>query len=140
MGYGRAVDPDDSGSDRLVIVKSEAALVRRIFGLYAVGHSLKQICTVLNAEGVPSPRAREHGKYNSGVWNPSTLSGSIELGEGILNNELYVGQRIFNRRTWIEVPNEKRGFRRQPGLIRSRTGSPGTSPICRSSTTTSGGR
>lgn len=38
------------------------------------------------------------------------------MGEGILNNSLYVGTRIFNRRTRIEVPNDKRGFRRQPQL------------------------
>jgi site-specific DNA recombinase len=50
------------------------------------------------------------------LWNPSTLSGSIELGEGILNNELYIGRRIFNKRTWVEVPTETRGFRRQPRL------------------------
>lgn len=71
---------------------------------------------MLNAEGMPSPRARESGRYNGGRWNPSTLSGSIELGEGILNNALYIGRRIFNRRTWIEVPTETRGFRRQPRL------------------------
>ncbi len=116
LGYGRAVDPGDSGSDRLVVVESEAALVRRIFQSYADGHSLKQICNMLNDEGIASPRARERGQYNAGIWNPSTLSGSVELGEGILNNELYVGRRIFNRRTWIEVPNETRGFRRQPRL------------------------
>ena len=37
-------------------------------------------------------------------------------GEGILNNELYIGRRIFNRRTWVEVPNERRGFSRPPRL------------------------
>lgn len=65
---------------------------------------------------MPSPRARERGKYNASIWNPSTLSGSVELGEGVLNNSLYIGQRIINRRAWIEVPNDKRGFRRVPRL------------------------
>jgi site-specific DNA recombinase len=116
LGYGRAVDPDDASSDRLVIIEAEAELVRRIFSLYADGQSLKQICNQLNQAGMPSPRSRERGRYNAGIWNPSTLSGSVELGEGILNNELYVGRRIFNRRTWVEVPNEKRGFKRRPRL------------------------
>lgn len=40
----------------------------------------------------------------------------MTLGEGILNNELYIGRRIFNRRTWVEVPNERRGFSRRPRL------------------------
>ncbi|WP_425057366.1 recombinase family protein [Sphingomonas oligoaromativorans] len=116
LGYARAIDPQDPSSDRLIVVEGEAALVRRIFELYGDGSSLKQICNLLNEEGVPTPRARERGKYNAGVWNPSTLSGSAELGEGILNNETYIGRRIFNRRTWIEVPNETRGFRRRPRL------------------------
>ena len=53
-------------------------------------------------------------KCNSGIWNPTTLSGNPELGEGILNNEIYIGRRIFNRRKWVQVPNENRGFTREP--------------------------
>ncbi len=116
LGYTRAVGSADPSTDCLAIVEDEAVLVVRIFSLYAAGQSLKQICKILNSEGIPSPRARERGKYNAGVWNPSTLSGSVELGEGILNNSLYIGTRIFNRRNWVEVPNEKRGFSRQPRL------------------------
>ena len=116
LGYTRVAGEADGSTDHLVVVEDEAKLVRRIFELYANGASLKQICNLLNAEDVPSPRARERGKYNAGIWNPSTLSGSVERGEGILNNSLYVGTRIFNRRTWVEVPNDKRGFRRQPRL------------------------
>ena len=40
----------------------------------------------------------------------------MTLGEGILNNEIYVGRRIFNRRRSVEVPNERRGFSRKPRL------------------------
>ena len=116
LGYARKAVSGDNTGDQLAIVENEAALVRRIFELYADGNSLKGICHILNSEGVPSPRARERGKYNAGIWNASTLSGSMELGEGILNNSLYIGTRIFNRRTWVEVPNDKRGFRRQPRL------------------------
>lgn len=117
LGYAREVTGTDASgvpTDRLAIQPEEATLVRRIFTLYAEGLSLKRICRLLNDEGVPSPRARETGRYNAGVWNPSTLSGDPALGEGILNNETYVGRRIFNRRTWVEVPNDQRGFRRQP--------------------------
>ena len=102
--------------DRLVIDPAEAVLVRRIFELYAAGHSLKQICAMLDADGFSPPRAKETGKYRPTCWNPSTLSGSIELAEGILNNEIYIGRRIFNRREWIEVPNDHRGFSRRPRL------------------------
>ncbi len=119
LGYHREIVGQDEGGrkdDRLAIDEVQAELVRRIFRLYADGWSLKQICKTLNAEGISSPRARERGKYNAGVWNPSTLSGDVTLGEGILNNELYIGRRIFNRRTWVEVPNERRGFSRRPRI------------------------
>ncbi len=119
VGYRREIIGDGAqggARDRLAIDDEQAGLVRRIFQLYAVGHSLKQVCAILNAEGVPSPRARERGRYNAGIWNPTTLSGDPALGEGILNNELYIGRRVFNRRTWVEVPNEQRGFSRQPRL------------------------
>ncbi len=119
LGYRREIIGDEAqggARDRLAIDDEQAGLVRRIFQLYAAGHSLKQVCAILNAEGVPSPRARERGRYNAGIWNPTTLSGDPALGEGILNNELYIGRRIFNRRTWVEVPNEQRGFSRQPRL------------------------
>ena len=119
LGYRREITGEDAQGrelDRLAIDDEQAELVRRIFRLYADGCSLKRICNALNADGVPSPRARERGKYNAGVWNPSTLSGDVTLGEGILNNELYIGRGIFNRRTWVEVPNERCGFSRRPRL------------------------
>ena len=119
LGYQKEVtglDAQGRQTDRLAICPEEAELVRRIFGLYAEGRSLKAICRILNDEGTPSPRARERGKYNTGIWNPSTLSGNVEFGEGILNNQTYIGRRIFNRRRWVEIPNESRGFSRRPRL------------------------
>lgn len=115
LGYAKEVlglDASGREADRLSIREEEAALVRRIFALYADNHGLKQICKILNADGIPSPRAREHGKYNSGIWNPTALSGNPERGEGSLNNEIYIGCRIFNRRRWVEIPNDNRGFAR----------------------------
>ena len=119
LGYRREIIGQDGVGreiDRMAIDEAQADLVRRIFGLHAEDQSLQRICSTLNDDGIPSPHARECGKYNAGIWNPSTLSGDIVLGEGILNNELYIGQRIFNRRTWVEVPNERRGFSRRPRL------------------------
>ncbi len=119
LGYRREIiGQDEVGReiDRMAIDEAQADLVRRIFGLHAEGQSLQRICSTLNDDGIPSPRARECGKSNAGVWNPSTLSGDVVLGEGILNNELYIGRRIFNRRTWVEIPYERRGFSRRPRL------------------------
>ncbi|MDX3911822.1 MAG: recombinase family protein, partial [Sphingobium sp.] len=119
LGYGKEVlglDPSGRPADRLAICDEEAALVLRIYKLYADGSSLKAICNILNKERIPSPRARESGKYNSGIWGTTTLSGNPTLGEGILNNEISIGRRIFNRRKWVEIPNENRGFTRVPRL------------------------
>jgi len=38
---------------------------------------------------------------------PSTKTGNIERGEGILNNRLYIGELIFNRRHYIKQPDGK---------------------------------
>ena len=53
-------------------------------------------------------------KKSSIGWNPSTLSGNVERGEGILNNRLYIGERIFNRRRYVEEPDGKGGIKRRP--------------------------
>jgi site-specific DNA recombinase len=71
---------------------------------------------MFDAEGVPTPSAGWKRRNKVGKWNPSSLSGNIERGEGILNNKAYFGERIFNRRTWVEMPTEDRGFTRQPRL------------------------
>lgn len=42
------------------------------------------------------------------------MSGNSERVEGILNNRLYIGERIFNRRRYVEVPDGKGGFKRRP--------------------------
>ena len=119
LGFERAITGQDARGaelDRYIIIEREAALVRRIFTLYDEGHSLKSICDILDSEGVPPPSASWQRRNSTGRWNPSTLSGNVERCEGILNNRAYIGERIFNRRTWIEVPNERRGFSRQPRL------------------------
>ena len=45
------------GSTRLEVNEAEAEIVRRIFRLYAEGHSLKRIAHEFNQEGVVSPRS-----------------------------------------------------------------------------------
>ena len=68
----REIDPD------------EAAVVKRIFEEYAAGVATRKIASRLNAEAVPSPRG--------GEWNASTINGSRQRRNGILNNELYLGR------------------------------------------------
>ncbi|WP_260007496.1 recombinase family protein [Leisingera sp. M527] len=79
----REILPDGtlSTGDR-EIEPDEAAVITRIFRDYADGLSARSIAAALNAEAVPAPQS---GK-GTGVWNPSTVSGNIKRGTGILNN------------------------------------------------------
>ena len=57
----------------------QAEIVRRIFAEYAAGISPRRIARGLNAEGITAPRG--------GLWNASTINGSRQRRNGILNNE-----------------------------------------------------
>ncbi|EME67517.1 DNA recombinase, partial [Paramagnetospirillum caucaseum] len=49
------------------------------------------------------------------VWGPSTIYGNWQRGTGILNNELYIGQLIWNRQHFIKDPRSgKRQARLNP--------------------------
>ena len=95
----------------LTIEPSEAEVVNRIFQEYAAGQSARAIATALNTEGIAAPQS---GK-GTGTWNPSTISGNVKRGTGILNNELYVGRRVWNRLTYDRDPDSgKRQSRLNP--------------------------
>ncbi|QAX31638.1 recombinase family protein [Leisingera sp. NJS204] len=106
IAYGyrvkREILPDGTVStgDR-EIEPEEAAVITRIFRDYADGLSARSIAAALNAEAVPAPQS---GK-GTGVWNPSTVSGNIKRGSGILNNELYIGRLVWNRLTYDTNPD-----------------------------------
>ena len=93
----------------LEIVPEEAATIVRIFEDYATGLSARSIAASLNAEGIRSPRV------GSSQWSFSTISGNPKRGTGILNNELYLGRRVWNRQRFIKDPETgKRQARPNP--------------------------
>ena len=75
----------------------EAEVVRRIFREYATGMSPKQIAMRLNRAGVPGPAGR--------AWGFTTIYGSPKRGNGILNNEMYLGRIVWNRQRFIKDPD-----------------------------------
>ncbi|MDB6455203.1 recombinase family protein, partial [Falsirhodobacter sp. 20TX0035] len=94
------------------IMEDEAAIVRRIFEGYASGLSARALAAALNAEGVPAPRS---GGKGDGRWGPSTISGNCKRGTGLLNNEFYIGQLIWNRQRFVKDPETgKRQARPNP--------------------------
>ena len=117
ISYGyrvnRQVLPDGTMStgDR-VIDPEEAAVVQRIFAEYDRGHSARTIAMGLNQDNIPSPRA---GGKGTGTWSFSTISGNWKRGTGILNNELYIGQLVWNRQRFVKDPDTgKRQARLNP--------------------------
>ncbi|MGH6829291.1 MAG: recombinase family protein, partial [Rhizomicrobium sp.] len=80
-----------------VIEPGQAAIVRRIFEEFASGKSPRAIAADLNREGIPAPSGRP--------WSQGTIRGHVCRGNGIINNELYVGRLVWNRQRFLKDPN-----------------------------------
>ncbi len=92
----------------LAIDGIEAAVVRRIFRDYAAGRSPIAIASALNDDGIPSPSVGTE-RASSGHWKQNTINGNRARGTGILNNELYIGRRVWNRLSYgKDYQTEKR--------------------------------
>ena len=79
------------------INETEAEIVRRIFREYAAGKSGKRIAAALNRDGIRAP--------GGGDWGFSTINGNSKRGNGILNNEVYVGRLVWNRQRFLKDPD-----------------------------------
>jgi len=70
------------------VIPEEAAVIRRIFEMYAAGASYADVAKALNAEGVLSPQPPRKGKIRA--WCPSAI-------REMLLNEKYRGVVVWNR-------------------------------------------
>ncbi len=75
----------------ITINDTEAAVVRRIFTLYASGTGYKAIAAELNSEHVPSPHAT--CGHRSGFWQATTV-------RSLLRQVKYSGDWTWNRCKW----------------------------------------
>jgi len=82
------------------INEAQAQIIRRIFEEYAAGLSPAERAKRLNKDRVPSPFGME--------WTRSTIAGCPRRRTGILNNEFYIGQIVWNRHTYITNPDTGR--------------------------------
>ncbi|MDE4193031.1 recombinase family protein [Phaeobacter gallaeciensis] len=116
ISYGYRPDREVLGDGTLStgdlrIEAGEADIIRRIFHDYAEGHSPREIAARLNRQNVPGPKRGQ----GCGNWNPSTINGNVKRGTGVLNNELYIGRRVWNRQHFIKDPaTGKRQARMNP--------------------------
>jgi len=81
--------------------REKAETVKRIFTMYADGHSPRTIADTLNREKIPSPR--------NGTWSASAIHGNPRTGDGILNNQIYIGRIVWNRIEATKNPETGRG-------------------------------
>jgi hypothetical protein len=87
----------------VVVVEPEAEIVRRIFERFSSGDGIKAIAHRLNAEGAPPPRPRAQRDRRRPAWAPTAV-------REMLRNELYRGERIWNRSEWRKP---RRGARKR---------------------------
>jgi site-specific DNA recombinase len=78
------------------INSGEAKIVERIFSMFAQGVSSRTIARRLNEAGVAGPDGR--------VWQDTMIRGQKDRGTGLLNNELYIGEMVWNRCSYVKDP------------------------------------
>lgn len=101
VGYGyRMIRRLDSEGELVrgerEIDEAQALVVNRVFREFAAGKSPRAIARDLNAEGIPGPTGKP--------WRDTSIRGDVRRGTGILNNELYVGVRVWNHRHAVKDP------------------------------------
>jgi site-specific DNA recombinase len=86
---------------RFEIDPDEAEIVRRIFGAYAVGRSMKAIAHQRNAERIPFPaKDTKRGPVRRG-WAVSTI-------QVMLRNDKYAGLWVWNKTRFLKDPETGR--------------------------------
>ena len=101
--YGYKMHPTEK--NKIVIDEEVAPVVRRIFALALSGMSCRNIATLLNQEGVPTPATyaglpvARPGPY-TGLWSSERIS-------DMLQNETYIGNMVQGRSVKISYKSKK---------------------------------
>ena len=101
--YGYKMHPTEK--NKIVIDEEVAPIVRRIFALALSGMSCRNIATLLNQEGVPTPATyaglpvARPGPY-TGLWSSERIS-------DMLQNETYIGNMVQGRSVKISYKSKK---------------------------------
>ncbi|MCE3223275.1 MAG: pinR, partial [Nitrospira sp.] len=111
-----SADKDEYGRPKILAVRreideSQAQWVRQVFSWYAEGRSPRDIADELNRRQIPAPGAAYRRKQRTsryGTWSASVFHGDLQHATGMLNNPIYIGRVIWNRREWVTNPETKR--------------------------------
>ena len=101
--YGYKMHPTEK--NKIVIDEAVAPIVRRIFALALSGMSCRNIATLLNQEGIPTPATYANlpvarpGPY-TGLWSSERIS-------DMLQNETYIGNMVQGRSVKISYKSKK---------------------------------
>ena len=101
--YGYKMHPTEK--NKIVIDEAVAPIVRRIFAMALSGMSCRNIATLLNQEGVPTPATyaslpvAKPGPY-TGLWSSERIS-------DMLQNETYIGNMVQGRSVKISYKSKK---------------------------------
>ena len=101
--YGYKMHPREK--NKIVIDEEAAPVVRRVFALALSGMSCRNIATLLNQEGVPTPATyaklpvARPGPY-TGLWSSERIS-------DMLQNETYIGNMVQGRSVKISYKSKK---------------------------------
>ena len=101
--YGYKMHPTEK--NKIVIDEEVAPIVRRIFALALSGMSCRNIATLLNQEGVPTPATYANlpvarpGPY-TGLWSSERISETLK-------NETYIGNMVQGRSVKISYKSKK---------------------------------
>lgn len=102
-GYAKVIALDARGEPERglrAIHPKQAEVVQRIYRQFIAGLSPQAIARQLNAEGVPGPGGRR--------WAAGFINGDPQRGNGILANEIYIGQLHYNRHAMVRDPATRR--------------------------------
>lgn len=104
-GYERSED-----GHKLVIDPVAAEIVKKIFQMYADGYGYHRICEYLNNNNIPTRSVYKKQKGSKFVcsncdlktvrWNPDTIA-------QILRNEVYIGNLVQGKSTYVSYKNHK---------------------------------
>ena len=101
--YGYKMHPTEK--NKIVIDEEVAPIVRRIFALALSGMSCRNIATLLNQEGIPTPATYANltvarpGPY-TGLWSSERIS-------DMLQNETYIGNMVQGRSVKTSYKSKK---------------------------------
>ncbi len=109
VGYGYRMVRRLSSAGELVrgereIDPAQALIVERVFREFADGKSPLAIARDLHADGIPGPKGL--------AWRDTSIRGDVRRGTGIINNELYVGVRVWNHKHYVTEPGTGRTITR----------------------------